>query len=185
MDTPVRHVKGLGDVPFRLVGNGGRGGKEGSQGSEAKHRARSVGTVIWKGCSRAEDDDFDENEIDFWSWGTSTPVSRMTKKTKKMRWRTAQSWPTRGIHKGGEISRTSTARGKSTCEGRARGRGNKTCPRDQGQEHPNQEGKGEDAQSSGLKSVADIGLVGFQMLGRARLRAISAPNRRWRRDVSP
>ena len=34
----VRHVKGLGDVPFRLVGpNGGRGGKEGSQGKRGKN----------------------------------------------------------------------------------------------------------------------------------------------------
>ena len=34
----VRHVKGLGDVPFRLVGsNGGRGGKEGSQGRRGKN----------------------------------------------------------------------------------------------------------------------------------------------------
>ena len=47
----VRHVKGLGDVPFRLVGsNGGRGGKEGSQGRRGKNIELRVpvGTVVWK-----------------------------------------------------------------------------------------------------------------------------------------
>ncbi len=46
-----RHVKGLGDLPFRIAaGNGGRGAAQGTQGKRGDeiNIKVPVGTVVWK-----------------------------------------------------------------------------------------------------------------------------------------
>ena len=59
--------------------------------------------MIWKELLKEQkDDDFDENEIDFSSWGTSTPVSQDDEENEEDEVANEPNLGTRprGIHKG-------------------------------------------------------------------------------------
>lgn len=77
----LRHVKGLGDTPFRVAAeNGGKGGKQGSHGRRGKEVELRVpvGTVVWKeivDIGEKEELEIDDGRIDFSNWGTPNPVA--------------------------------------------------------------------------------------------------------------
>ena len=82
----LRHVKGLGDLPFRVAAeNGGKGAKQGTQGKRGREVELGVpvGTVVWREIVEEEDEEddrmkgerIDDGGIDFTNWGTPNPVS--------------------------------------------------------------------------------------------------------------
>jgi GTP-binding protein len=76
----LRHVKGLGDIPMRVAGDGGgKGAKQGTTGRRGKEVeiCVPVGTVVWREIvDEEEEEEFeDDGGIDFSKWGTEHPVA--------------------------------------------------------------------------------------------------------------
>lgn len=187
----VKHVKALGDLPFRIAGgNGGKGAAQGTQGRRGEEIELKVpvGTVVWK---ELEDKSKEipnadvgwGDDIDFSRWGTSVPVSQDDedddgdKEEVRVRVPNFGERP-RGIHKGNwEVLADLSENGARVrlARGGRGGKGNRSKPTGKlaGTRDLGTDGEKITVVLE-LKSVADVGLVGFPNSGKSTLlRAIS------------
>lgn len=182
-----RYVKGLGDLPFRIAaGNGGRGAAQGTQGRRGVEITIKVpvGTVVWKELvDEAEIDvgHISAGEIDFSKWGTAEPVTNLDDDVgDEPKFIAAPNYGERprGIHKGTwdvliDLSKHGSK--LQLAKGGRGGKGNKSKPTGKlaGTRDLGTEGEKLTVVLE-LKSVADIGLVGFPNAGKSTLlRSIS------------